>query len=243
MEKYMHNAIQTLFPGNCFEELLINFNFFHPTCPKAVLSRGLGFAITLGSILLFVPQILKIQAARSAQGISLLSQLLALIGGIGTAAYSYRSNFTFSQWGDSLFVSIQVVIIILQILLFSGNILGSVVFLGIVSSVTYGVISHLIPMNVLIAVQAAGIPIVFVSKSIQCYSNFQAKSTGQLSLISVFLQFAGTLARVFTTLQETNDQLLLVSYSSAAVLNGLIFAQFFMYWNSTSEEQKRKKRN
>lgn len=238
----MNDIIQSLFPGNCFEELLINFNFFHPTCPKAVLSRGLGFAITLGSILLFVPQILKIQAARSAQGISAASQLLALVGAIGTASYSYRSGFVFSGWGDSFFVAVQLVIIILQIFLFSGQTMLSVGFLGIVSAVAYGVVSKSIPMQTLTAVQTAGIPIVVVSKLLQISQNYRAQSTGQLSLISVFLQFAGTLARVFTSVQDTGDMLLIVSYSTAAVLNGLIFAQFFMYW-SHSESAAKKKRN
>ncbi|EGT60521.1 hypothetical protein CAEBREN_00817 [Caenorhabditis brenneri] len=241
-KELFHNAVQTLFPGNCFEELLINFNFFHPTCPKAVLSRGLGFAITLGSILLFVPQILKIHAAKSAQGISASSQILALIGAIGTASYSYRSGFVFSGWGDSFFVAVQLVIIILQIFLFSGQTLLSVGFLGAVSAVTYGVVSQMIPMHVLTWVQAAGIPIVVTSKLLQIFQNYRAQSTGQLSLISVFLQFAGTVARVFTSVQDTGDSLLIVSYSTAAVLNGLIFAQFFMYWNKT-EADARKKRN
>ncbi|CAI2353315.1 unnamed protein product [Caenorhabditis sp. 36 PRJEB53466] len=240
MSKIVHDAIQSLFPDNCFEELLINFNFFHPTCPKAVLSRGLGFAITIGSILLFVPQILKIQAARSAQGISASSQLLALVGAIGTASYSYRSGFVFSGWGDSFFVAVQLVIILLQIFLFSGQVVVSVGFLGVVGAVAYGVISKTIPMNALVAVQTAGIPIVVVSKLLQIWQNYQAQSTGQLSLISVFLQFAGTVARVFTSVQDTGDMLLIVSYSTAAVLNGLIFAQFFMYWSNSAAAKKKR---
>ncbi|RCN28514.1 hypothetical protein ANCCAN_25740 [Ancylostoma caninum] len=67
MEKYVHNALQFVFPKNCFEELMINFNIFHPTCPKMVLSRVLGLGITAGSILLFVPQIIKIFSAKSAK--------------------------------------------------------------------------------------------------------------------------------------------------------------------------------
>lgn len=98
------------------------------------------------------------------QGISAASQLLALVGAIGTASYSYRSGFVFSGWGDSFFVAVQLVIIILQIFLFSGQTMLSVGFLGIVSAVAYGVVSKSIPMQTLTAVQTAGIPIVVVSK-------------------------------------------------------------------------------
>ncbi|KIH42342.1 PQ loop repeat protein, partial [Ancylostoma duodenale] len=96
MEKYVHNALQFVFPKNCFEELIINFNIFHPTCPKMVLSRVLGLGITAGSILLFVPQIIKIFNAKSAKELML-----------------------FSQWGDSFFVAVQLMIIVMQILYYS----------------------------------------------------------------------------------------------------------------------------
>ncbi|CAD6189566.1 unnamed protein product [Caenorhabditis auriculariae] len=234
----LYGVVSSIFPGDCFEQLVLQHNFFHPTCGKAVLSRFLGLAITVGSVLLFVPQILKIYSAKSAKGISLISQLLALVGAASTAAYSYRSNFVFPQWGDTLFVSIQVVIIILQILYYQGAFFSSAIFLAFVSSSVYAVVNGLVPMEALTGLQAAGIPIVFISKTLQCLQNYREKSTGQLSLISVFLQFAGTLARVFTSVQDTGDQLLIISYGSAAVLNGLIFAQFFIYWNSTNAKKK-----
>jgi len=41
--------------------------------------------------------------------------------------------------------------------------------------------------------------------------NYQNKSTGQLALITVLLAWAGNVARVFTTLQEVKDPLLLVN--------------------------------
>lgn len=57
------------------------------------MSRLLGFAITLGSAFLFVPQILKIHNARSGRGISLLSQVLALLSAGAVCAYSYEKQF------------------------------------------------------------------------------------------------------------------------------------------------------
>ncbi|CAI4225718.1 unnamed protein product [Auanema sp. JU1783] len=239
LKKRFEDAVLFVFPDNCFEELLINFNIFHPKCPSMVLSRLLGLGIVAGSILLFVPQILKIHASKSAKGISLFSQLLALVGAFGTAAYSYSKGFVFSQWGDSFFVAIQLVIVIMQILYYSDASAYAFSFLALSWALTVAVIGNYIPLNVLTGIQAAGIPIVFVSKTIQAYQNYKAQSTGQLSLISAFLQFAGTIARVFTSIQDTGDNLLIISYGSAAALNSLIFAQFFLYWNA----DKRKKMN
>lgn len=52
-----------------------------------------------------------------------------------------------------------------------------------------------------------------------------------------FKRFKGTLARVYTTYQDTNDKLLLTSFSSAAALNAVIFAQFIIYWNSKNKRK------
>jgi mannose-P-dolichol utilization defect protein 1 len=47
--------------------------------------------------------------------------------------------------------------------------------------------------------QAATIPVTLLSRIPQIVSNFQSKSTGQLSALTIFLYFFGSLARVFTT--------------------------------------------
>ncbi|CAJ0610413.1 unnamed protein product [Cylicocyclus nassatus] len=237
LETYLHNALQFVFPQNCFEELIINFNIFHPTCPKMVLSRALGLGITGGSILLFVPQILKIFTAKSAKGISLLSQLLALVAAAGTAAYSFNKGFVFSQWGDSFFVAIQLMIIVMQILYYSDASAYAFAFFAFCWAFVFAVIGNYVPAEILMMIQALGIPITVASKSIQAWQNFKNQSTGQLSLVSASLQFAGTVARVFTSVQDTGDTLLIASFAIAAVLNAILFVQFFLYW----DEAKRKK--
>ena len=52
-----------------------------------------------------------------------------------------------------------------------------------------------------IMLQAANIPMIVVGKLIQAISNFRQGHTGQLSAITVFLLTAGSLARIFTSIQ------------------------------------------
>ena len=52
---------------------------------------------------------------------------------------------------------------------------------------------------------------------------------GSLSAITLFLQFAGTLARVFTTLQEVQDRVILASFVISGILNGILVAQFLLF--------------
>jgi mannose-P-dolichol utilization defect protein 1 len=66
---------------------------------------------------------------------------------------------------------------------------------------------------------------------IQAVTNYRNGGTGQLSVVTVFLLFAGSLARVFTSIQETGDNLIIVTFVVSTVFNGLIFAQILYYWN------------
>uniref|UniRef100_A0A1I7ZXN8 Mannose-P-dolichol utilization defect 1 protein homolog n=1 Tax=Steinernema glaseri TaxID=37863 RepID=A0A1I7ZXN8_9BILA len=230
-QKYFQDAVQFVFPGKCFDKMVIELNPIDPQCLPIVVSRLLGLAITAGSLLLFVPQIIKIYASKSGAGISLPSQLLGLLACAGTAAYSFESGFVFSQWGDSFFVAVQTVVIIMQILYYSDASAYAFAFLAFCWAMTFAVVGHHIPFEVLTFIQASTIPIVIVAKGIQIIENFRQGSTGQLSLISVLLQFGGCVARVFTSLQETGDNLIIVNFAIATLLNGVILSQVLYYWS------------
>ena len=67
---------------------------------------------------------------------------------------------------------------------------------------------------------------LILSKCPQIYTNMMSKQTGQLSLPTNFLTFAGSLARVFTTIQDVGyDASLLSNCSTNAVLSGVLVIQ------------------
>lgn len=68
----------------------------------------------------------------------------------------------------------------------------------------------------------------------QVYTTFVNKTTGQLSLITSYLNWSGTAARIFTTMQETQDPIMLSMFITSFVLNSIIMVQFVMYWNTAS---------
>ena len=76
---------------------------------------------------------------------------------------------------------------------------------------------------------------------IQIWANFSNGHTGQLSVISQALIAFGSLARVFTTIQETGDMLMMSQFVLACSLNCLILGQIFWYWNVAVPAQKSKK--
>src|SRR5690349_625782 len=68
-------------------------------------------------------------------------------------------------------------------------------------------VSGLVPLDVLKLLQSFSIVIFTSSRVPQIYSNFRAGSTGQLAFLTFFLNFIGSLARIFTTMQETKDSI------------------------------------
>ncbi|VDN01761.1 unnamed protein product [Thelazia callipaeda] len=237
-----------LFPNDCYELVLLKYKFVHQECLSMFISRLLGIGITYTSLILFLPQILKIQLARSGKGISLLSQLLGLFPCFAISSYGYASGYIFRlviiefcsthQWGDSFFVSIQMIIIIMQILWFSSRQTYALVFLAFCWTLSCAVMNNFVPLNLLALLQGIVIPFLVMAKVLQIRANYQEQSTGQLSLISVFFQFSGSAARIFTSWKETGDQLIIMNYLISAVLNGIIFSQFFIYWSNSMQTKK-----
>lgn len=76
-------------------------------------------------------------------------------------------------------------------------------------------------------------------------TNYRNGSTGQLSAITVLLLFGGSIARIFTSIQETGDAIIIVTYIVSTFANGALVAQLFWYWNadkSKKNKNKKKKR-
>lgn len=73
----------------------------------------------------------------------------------------------------------------------------------------------------------------------QGYVNFKNKSTGQLSMITCILLFLGSSVRVFTSVQETGDSLLIWSFSLATFANFIIVSQFYCFKSGLPVKNKK----
>merc|ERR1712130_601486 len=79
--------------------------------------------------------------------------------------------------------------------------------------------------------QAANIPMILLGKIIQIVTNFKNGHTGQLSAVTVFLLALGAIARIFTSIQETGDQILIFTFICSSFVNTVIALQVIWYWN------------
>lgn len=66
----------------------------------------------------------------------------------------------------------------------------------------------------------------------QAHTNYSNGSTGQLSAATGFMLFFGSLARIFTSIQETGDATMIIMYICSTCVNAVIAAQILYYWKA-----------
>ncbi|ORZ01174.1 hypothetical protein BCR43DRAFT_486488 [Syncephalastrum racemosum] len=223
----------------CYTSLVEDLNVTDVPCLKYSLSKGLGFGIVLGGSIVKIPQIITILTHHSAQGLSLASNVLETLSCIITTAYNLRQGNPFSTWGETCFLTIQNTIITLMILFYArqyNKTLGALAgFLVALYALTTG---ELTPSWAMSGLYAATIPLSLASKVPQIYTNFSNGSTGQLSVFAVLNYFLGTTARVFTTMTELDDPLMLTGVVLASLLNAVLVIQVFLYWGKKVDDNK-----
>jgi len=222
-----------LLSPKCFESLIGNLNYGDSDCLKMLISKGLGLAIIAGATCVKLPQIFKITKSGSATGISFVATLLELLAVTANGAYSFSKGFPFSSYGEAVTLSLQTSLIALLILWYGGNSLMTVIFSVIYGATVFAITTPgLVPEQVLWLGQAANIPMVVLGKMIQVIANFRQGHTGQLSAITLFMLTLGSMARVFTSIQETGDMIVISTYLVSSTINLMLSAQVMYYWNA-----------
>ncbi|XP_061767897.1 mannose-P-dolichol utilization defect 1 protein-like [Nerophis ophidion] len=235
MDPFKGDLLAYFLPESCYTAFFLQYNFIDGACFKTLLSKVLGTAIILGSLMVKLPQIVKVIKAKSAEGLSFPSVLVELLAITGSIAYSVTNSFPFSAWGEALFVMLQTVTVGFLIQFYTKRTAKGVVFVLVYLGLLFLLMSPLTPSSVVTTMQASNMPAVIVSRIIQGVTNFRNGHTGQLSAMTVFILFAGSLARVFTSVQETGDTLLVVTYVVSVACNLVIVVQVLYYWKRTQK--------
>ncbi|KAF7998338.1 hypothetical protein HCN44_009736 [Aphidius gifuensis] len=238
--EYLEAAPKLLFTDKCIKEYFTDFNFLDADCFKATLSKGLGIGVIAGSVMVKVPQVVKIYKNKSSAGINFISVLLDLFAITAMGSYSFTNGFPFSAWGDAVFLGLQTLAIAVLAINYAGETTKATAFLFGYLSIIVSVVMGMAPATLLWACQTINIPIVLISKFFQAHTNYKNGSTGQLSAATVIMLFFGSLARIFTSYQETGDQSIIIMYVCATTANAIIAGQLIYYWNSGVDKKKKK---
>jgi len=85
----------------------------NPRCLELALAKSLNVAIGLGSVVVKVPQIYKIVASRSVEGLSPVSFYLDTVVSTANTVYHYLLKYDFETYADSAFTTVQNLILVL----------------------------------------------------------------------------------------------------------------------------------
>lgn len=226
-------------PEKCYEKFFVDINFMHVPCWKIVLSKTAGIWILLGTVLAQIPQMWKVLRARSAEGLSLTSVLLQLYAVSGPVLYCIANNFPISAWSERVFTLLQTMVIVFLILHYRSNTAkGVLLVLAYCGAVTL-LVSSLTPPSVISWMQASSVGAVVSSKAVQVWTNQCRGNTGQLSGLSVSLGLAGSLALIFTSLQETGQSLTTLSHVGSVCLSTFLLAQLLLSRNSSTSMREK----
>ncbi|OEL37069.1 Mannose-P-dolichol utilization defect 1 protein-like protein 2 [Dichanthelium oligosanthes] len=187
----------------CVLAALSNAKIPEKDCLLPLISKLLGYAIVAASTTVKLPQILKILKHGSVRGLSVASFELEVVGYTIALAYCIHKGLPFSAYGELAFLLIQAIILVGIIYYYSPPMgtktwMKALLYCGLAPTVLAGKIDPAL-FEVLYASQHA---IFFFARVPQIWKNFTNKGTGELSFLTCFMNFAGSIVRVFTSIQE-----------------------------------------
>ncbi|XP_056312876.1 mannose-P-dolichol utilization defect 1a [Danio aesculapii] len=228
----MKEFLLTFFmPEKCYDQFFFYFNVMHVPCLKIVLSKTMGIFILMGIVIAPLSQIWKILCCGSSDGLCLTSVFLDLLAISTHAAFCYTQNFPIGAWGESLLAVIQIALLALLIQHHRGKTIKGIFLLVLFYGFMFLLASPFTPVSVVWTLYEWNVLFVIAGRFFQIVSNFRCGHTGQLSTLSVFLVFLGSLGRVFSSLQDAGFSFSAQMQALACCCSGLILAQILMYWN------------
>ncbi|KAL1880990.1 hypothetical protein Plec18167_003530 [Paecilomyces lecythidis] len=240
----VHNAIISLIGSPCHSALVLDLDVTKdPECASLAISKALGVGIVSASAIVKVPQILKLIQSGSSAGVSFVSYALETASLLITLSYSVRQNFPFSTFGESALIIIQDVVVGVLVLIFGGKSPAAAAFIAVVAASVYALLfdQALVDAQTMAYLQAGAGALGVASKVPQIYTIWREGGTGQLSAFAVFNYLLGSLSRIFTTLQEVDDKLILYGFISGFTLNLILAGQMLYYWKSPAKPKAARK--
>ncbi|KAL8989892.1 MAG: hypothetical protein Q9169_008255 [Polycauliona sp. 2 TL-2023] len=228
------HLLSTLLTPTCYNQLILRLDLSPSSpCLSLAISKLLGLGIITLSSVVKIPQIINLLNAKSGKGISLLSYLLETASYLVTLVYGIRMGFPFTAFGETALISIQNLIICVLVFVFSGRTVAASVFVGAVGVGVWALLDKgVVGMEMLGWMQAGAGAVGVASKGPQIWANWERGGTGVLSAFTVFTYLAGSLSRIFTTIQEVDDKLILYGFVAGFALNAVLAAQMVLYWQA-----------
>ncbi|KAI4670497.1 uncharacterized protein J4E79_000779 [Alternaria viburni] len=233
----------SLLGPKCYKTLIYNVDITATECVKLAISKGLGIGIIGASSIVKIPQLLKLLNSQSADGLSFLSYLLESSSYLISLAYNVRHGFPFSTYGETALILVQNIAIASLVLKYSGRGVGVAGWIGGLAAAGAALFNdQWVDNEKLSLFQATAGVLGVASKVPQILTVWSEGGTGQLSAFAVVNYLLGSLSRIFTTLQEVDDPLILYGFIAGFALNAILFCQVVYYWDAPATKKTESKK-
>nr|CAD1818768.1 unnamed protein product [Ananas comosus var. bracteatus] len=210
-------------------------------CVLPLVSKLLGYCIVAASTTVKLPQIMKILKHSSVRGLSVAAFELEVVGYTIALAYCVHKGLPFSAYGELAFLLIQAIILVAIIYYYSQPVgtttwIRALLYCAVAPTILAGQIDPFL-FEALYASQHA---IFFCARVPQIWKNYTVSlSTGELSFLTCFMNFAGSIVRVFTSIQEKAPVSVIAGSLLGIVMNGTILSQILIYQKAPTKKEKK----
>ncbi|XP_047982510.1 mannose-P-dolichol utilization defect 1 protein homolog 2-like isoform X3 [Salvia hispanica] len=194
-------------------------SFPEKDCVLPLISKLLGYFLVAASTTVKLPQIMKIVENSSVKGLSVVGFELDVVGYTIALAYCLHKGLPFSAYGELAFLLIQAISR----------------YCAIAPMVLAGKIDPML-FEALYACQHL---VFFCARVPQIWANFKNKSTGELSFLTSLMNFAGSMVRVFTSMQEKAPMSVVLGSMKSFVMNAAILSQIIVYRKPAAKKEKK----
>ncbi|XP_008220269.1 PREDICTED: mannose-P-dolichol utilization defect 1 protein homolog 2 [Prunus mume] len=227
---------------SCALGALANGHFPEKDCLLPLISKLLGYAIVAASTTVKLPQMMKILQNGSVRGLSIVAFELEVVGYTIALAYCLHKGLPFSAYGELAFLLIQAIILVAIIYYYSQPVgmktwIRALLYCALAPTILAGQIDPIL-FEALYASQHA---IFLCAKIPQIWANFSNKSTGELSFLTNFMNFGGSMVRVFTSIQEAAPKSVLLGSVIGVATNATLLSQIIIYQKPKPRAEKEKK--
>ena len=222
------------------EICLLQVPFISSGCFSTLFAKALGVAIISASCFNKAPIMVNMLKSQSAAGISrnsLFGEALVYANGV---LYGFLAGHPFTSYGENASLLIQNLVLILMAWQFSTSVVKLQEKILVVAgfSVYFIFALNFLPESSRYLLMSSTWPILLYARGSQVLETFQAKHTGNLSIVTTSMNLVGGLIRIGTTLKETGDIVVLSGFLIGFALNITMFGQYWLYLEKTRELAK-----
>jgi len=195
----------------------------------AMTAKVFGYVLGAGSMLVYTPILLSLLKKKNSEGFSVATWVYNLLGMSIALVYPFKMAYPLSTYIELLILTVQSVGILGLVCTYQNLLKEYVAGMSVFSLLVAGVVwGPAINPKVLQALQLAAILICNYANIPQIMITFKSKSASW-SPITAAMSMAGNAIRIFTTLQLTQDLLVLSGNLLGFITNAILLGQVIAY--------------